>query len=126
MLLLSPAPVTAWLPCDNARGSPRRGASQRRLLVTMRVALDRHRHRQRRDVAGIREHVDAERRRVATIALRADAKPVGAREQLLLQRVQHGIRVRGADLAEQRLLRQERGLLERTADTPAPDERRAP
>src|SRR5213593_5180598 len=74
------------------------GMLQRSLLVTMRVALDCHRHRQRRDVAGIREHVDAERGRVAAIALRADAEPIGAREQLLLERVERGIRVRGADL----------------------------
>src|SRR5438128_2436645 len=101
------------------------GMLQRSLLVTMRVALDCHRHRQRRDVAGIREHVDAERGRVAAIALRADAEPIGAREQLLLERVERGIRVRGADLAEQRLLRQDRSLLERAADAHAQDERRA-
>src|SRR3989442_7308991 len=90
----------------------------------MRMPLNRDCDGQRRDVAGIREHVDAERRRVAAIALRADAKPVGAREQLLLQRVERGLRVGGADLAEQRLLRQERGLLERAADTHTQDERR--
>src|SRR5437867_143339 len=101
------------------------GMLQRGLLVAVRMALNRDSDRQRRDVAGIREHVDPERRRVAAIALRADAKPVGAREQLLLQSVERGIGVRGADLAEQRLLRQERGLLERAADAHAQDERRA-
>src|SRR5258705_5795956 len=101
------------------------GMLQRRLLVTMRVALDGDGDGQRRDVAGIREHVDAEGRRVAAIALRADPEPVDAREQLLLQRVERGVRVGGADLAEQRLLRQDRGLLERAADADAQDERRA-
>src|SRR5262245_7229516 len=101
------------------------GMLQRRLLVTVGVTFDRDRNWQRRDVAGIGEDVNPERRRVATIALRADAEPVGARQELLLERLERGIRVRGADLAEQRLLREDRSLLEGAAHADAEDERRA-
>src|SRR2546427_3600860 len=81
--------------------------------MSVRVAFDGDRHRQRGDVAGVREDVDAEGRGVAAVALRPDAQPVGAREQLLLQRVQGRIRIRRAELAEERLLGQDRGLLDR-------------
>src|SRR2546428_2189704 len=84
------------------------GMLQRSLLVAMRVALDCHRHRQRRDVAGIREHVDAERGRVAAIALRADAGPAGAPRQPPLARGEPGTRGRGASPPAQRRLRKER------------------
>src|SRR6267143_6040279 len=86
---------------------PRRGArrppSQRHFLVAMRVTFDRHGDGERGDVAGVREDVDAERRGVVAVALRPDAQPVGAREQLLLQGVERHIRVRRAELAEERL-----------------------
>src|SRR5262249_19167845 len=51
---------------------------------------------------------------------------VGARQKLLLERVERRIGVGGADLAEQRLLGQDRGLLERAADAHAQDQRRGP
>src|SRR5688572_27008452 len=91
----------------------------------MRVALYGYREGQRRDVTRIREDVDAERGRVAAVALRADAETVRAVEELLFQRVDRGIGVGRADLAEQRLLREQRGLLEGAADADAQDERRA-
>src|SRR5262245_38602774 len=81
------------------------GMLQRRLLVTMDVAFERHRPRQRRDVTRIREDVQTERRRVAAVTLRADTEAVGPVEQLSLQRVDRGVGVRRADLTEQRLLR---------------------
>src|SRR2546422_386702 len=94
--------VTASLPARRLR-------SQRDLFVSVRVALDGDGDGERGDVAGVREEVDAERRGVAAVALRPDAQPVGAREQLLLQRVQGRIRVGRAELAEERLLGQDRG-----------------
>src|SRR5690242_15814818 len=71
---------------------PRR--SQRHFLVPMGVAFDGDGHGERRDVARVREDVDAERRRVAAVALRPDAEPIGAREQLLLERIERRIGVR--------------------------------
>src|SRR3989454_1907693 len=100
-------------------------SSQGHFLVSMRVAFDGDGDGERGDVTGIGEDVDAERRGVAAVALRPDAQPVGAREQLLLQRVQGRIRIRRAELAEERLLGQDRGLLERAADADAEDERPA-
>src|SRR5438046_5273404 len=101
------------------------GMLQRGLLVAMRMAFDRHRDGERRDVAGIRDDVDPERRRVAAVALRPDAEPVGAVEQLFLERIERRIWIRRADFTEQRLLRQERRLLEGPTNADAQDERRA-
>src|SRR5262245_32090510 len=71
-----------------ARSLPRRSCSQRHFLVPMRVAFDGHGDGERCDMARVREDVDAERRGVAPVALRADAQTVGPREQLLLQPIQ--------------------------------------
>src|SRR6185312_3974347 len=98
----------------------RRGAlvafSQRRLLVSVGVTLDRHRHGQRRDVTRERDDVDAEGCRVAAVALRAYSKSVRALEQLLLEAIEHRVGIRAAQLAEERLLGQDGGLLEGAAD----------
>src|SRR6267143_585294 len=110
---------------SNGGDTPTRGlCSQRDFLVPVRVAFDGHRHGERGDVTRGGEHVDAERGGVAAVALRPDAKAVGAREQLLLQRVEGRIRVGRAELAKERLLGQDRRLLERTADADPEDERR--
>src|SRR5213593_2400698 len=74
-------------------------SSQRHFLVPVRVAFDGDGDGEGGDVTGIGEDVDAEGRGVAAVALRPDAQPVGAREQLLLQRVQGRIRIRRAELA---------------------------
>src|SRR5215468_2226526 len=89
------------------------------------VALDGNRHRQARDVARIREDVDAERGGVAAVALRADAEPVRALQDFLLEGGHRGVRMRRAQLAEQRLLAEARGLLEGAADSNPRDQRRA-
>src|SRR5262249_29780400 len=99
--------------------------SQRRFLVPMRVAFDGDGDGQRRDVTRVREDVNSERGRIAPVALRPDAETVGAREQLLLQPAQRGVRIRRAELAEQSFLRKDRRLLERAADANAEDQRRA-
>src|SRR5438128_7605867 len=96
--------------------------SQRYLVMAMRVTLDRHGHRERRDVARIRENVDRERGRVTAIPLRADPEPVRAVEQLLLQRVDGWIRIRRAELPEERFLRESRRLFERPAHADARDQ----
>src|SRR5713101_4743922 len=96
--------------------------SQRNFLVTVRVALDRHGHRQARDVAGIRENVDAEGGGVAAVALGPDAEPVGAPLELgpdiatrgalarpSRYRADPRIRIRRAQLPEERLLAEPRG-----------------
>src|SRR5205823_6662557 len=118
-LIPSAAVVTLTASLPGARGS------QRDLLVPMRVTLDGDGDGQGGDVAGVREDVDAERRRVAAVALGADPQPVRSVEKLLFERVDDRIGVRRAELTEERLLRQERGLLERPADADAQDERRA-
>src|SRR5580704_5028665 len=105
--------------------APSRAGSQRHLFVAVRVALDRDRHRQARDVAGVREDVDAEGGGVAAVALGPDAEPVGALEHLPLHRGHRRIRIGRAQLAEERLLAQPRGLLERAAHSHARDQRRA-
>src|SRR5437899_5895349 len=98
--------------------------SQRYLFMAMRVTLDRHGHRERRDVARIRENVDRERGRVTTVPLGADPEPVRAVEQLLLQRVDGWIRIRPAELAKERFLRENRSLFKRPAHADARDQLR--
>src|SRR5262249_61450736 len=80
-------------------------SSQRHLFMSMRVAFDGDGNGKRRDVTRVREDVNAERRRVASVALRPDAEAVGASEQLLLKPVQRGVRIRRAELAKQGFLR---------------------
>src|SRR5438094_612764 len=99
--------------------------SQRHLFVAMRVAFDGDGDGKRRDVTRIREDVDAERSRVAAVALGPDAETVGLVEQLLLERVECGIGIRRAQLPEQGPLAEDRGLFERAADADAEDQRRA-
>src|SRR3989442_13984391 len=91
----------------------------------MRVAFDGDGDGKRRDVTRIREDVDAERSRVAAVALGPDAETVGLVEQLLLERVECGIGIRRAQLPEQGPLAEDRGLFERAADADAEDQRRA-
>src|SRR2546429_896930 len=98
--------------------------SQRHLFVAMRVAFDGDGDGKRRDVTRIREDVDAERSRVAAVALGPDAETVGLVEQLLLERVECGIGIRRAQLPEQGPLAEDRGLFERAADADAEDQRR--
>src|SRR5262245_26759693 len=98
---------------------------QQRFLVPVRVALDRDGDGQRGDVTGIGEDMDAERRGVAAVALGPDAEAVRAVQHVALERDERRIGVRAAQLAEQRLLGQDRGLLERAADADARDQRRA-
>src|SRR5262245_42412704 len=100
-------------------------SSESRFLVPMGMALDRDGNGQRGDVAGMGQDVDAERGRVAAVALRADAQAVGARQQLLLERLDGRVGVRRANLAEERLLREQRRLLEGAADPDAQDQRGA-
>src|SRR5260370_4273198 len=92
--------------------TPSRAGSQRHLFVAVRVALDRDRHRQARDVARIGQDVDAEGGGVAAVALGPDPEPVGALEHLALHRGHRRVGVGRPQLAEQRLLAQARGLLE--------------
>src|SRR5262244_250921 len=89
------------------------------------MAFDGDGDRERGDVTRIREDVNAERRRVATVALRPDAQAIGLVEQFLLEPVERGVRVRRAQFAEQRLLAEDSGLFERPADADAEDEWRA-
>src|SRR6185503_5997912 len=117
--LIPSAPVAIISP------TPSRAGSQRRLFVAMGVALDGDRHRQTRDVAGIREDVDAERGGVAAVALGADAEPVGPLEHLALHRGHRRVRVRRAQLAEERLLAQPGGLFEGAPHPHARDQGRA-
>src|SRR5229473_3156361 len=105
--------------------TPSRAGSQRHLFVAVRVALDRDRHRQARDVARIGQDVDAEGGGVAAVALGPDPEPVGALEHLALHRGHHRIRIRRAQLPEERLLAEPRGLLEGAAHTDPRDQRRA-
>src|SRR6267142_2328440 len=70
--------------------------SQHQLFVPMRVAFDGDGDGKRRDVTRVREDVDAERSRVAAVALGPDAEAVGLVEQLLLERVECGIGIRRA------------------------------
>ena len=76
-------------------------------------------------MAGVRQDVDAERGRVAAVPLRADPEAVGAIEQVLLERVELRVRVRRAELAEQRLLGEDRRFFKGAAHADAQDERRA-
>src|SRR5438132_13690921 len=57
--------------------------------------------------------------------MRPEAEPVLALEDLPFDCPDRRIRVRGAELTEQRLLGQDRRLLERAPDPDADDERRA-
>src|SRR5215468_6914097 len=80
---LVPSARTATVTPDLRQGRPHMPRpSQHDLLVPVGVALDGHRHRQARDVARVREDVDAERGGVAAVPLRADAEPVGAVEHV--------------------------------------------
>src|SRR5712691_8655834 len=105
------------------RGSRRPWRSKDGFFVAVGVALDGDGHRQARDVAGVREDVDAEGGGVAAVALGPDAEPVDALEDYLLDDGHHRIRVRRAQLAEERLLAEPRGLLEGAAHADAGDER---
>src|SRR5713226_4017264 len=89
--------------------------SQHGFFVAVGVALDGDGHRQARDVAGVREDVDAEGGGVAAVALRADTEPVGALEHFLLDGGYRRIGVGRAKFAEERLLAEPRGLLEGAA-----------
>src|SRR5262249_23912477 len=126
--------ITASLACAYARDRPRRGApppfrtspreiaparpslergcSQRHFLVPVRVTFYRDCYGQARDVARIREDVDAKSRGVAAVALGPDAEPAGAHEDFLLDRVQHRVGIWRSELAEERPLRQDGSLLE--------------
>src|SRR6185503_14337537 len=123
-MTITPAPLS---PPGRAPGSgaPTSPVSQRHFLVSMRVALDRHRHRQARDVARVGENVDAERGGIPAVTLGADAEPVGPLEHLPLHRGYRRIRIRRAQLAEERLLAEPRGLLEGAAQPHPRDQRRA-
>src|SRR5713226_6262438 len=105
--------------------TPSRAGSQRHLFVAVRVALDRDRHRQARDVARIGQDVDAEGGGVAAVALGPDPEPVGALEYLALHRGHRRVRVGRPQLAEQRLLAQARRLLEGAPHPHPRDQRRA-
>src|SRR5215470_708082 len=91
----------------------------------MRVAFDRDCYRQARDVARIREDVDAKSRGVAAVALGPYAEPVGAPEDFLLDRIQRRVGIWRSELTEERPLRQDGSLLEVAPDPDAGDERRA-
>src|SRR5262252_5760154 len=86
--------------------------SQCHFLVSVGMTLDGDRHRQRGDVTRVRQQVDAQGGGVTAVALRTDPEPVGLVEHLALDRVQRRIRIRAAQLAEERLLAEARGLLE--------------
>src|SRR2546427_9910878 len=66
-------------------------SSQRHLFVAVRVAFDGDGNGKRRDVTRIREEVDAERSRVAAVALGPDAEAGGLFEQLPLRRGGGGV-----------------------------------
>src|SRR5260370_2813926 len=105
--------------------TPSRAGPRRHLFVAVRVALDRDRHRQARDVARISEDVDAEGGGVAAVALGPDAEPVGALEHLALHRGHRRVRIGRPQLAEERLLAEARGLLEGAPHPHARDQGRA-
>src|SRR5262245_58188784 len=107
---------------DPLSGAP--PSSQGCFLVAVCVALDRDGDGEARDVARVRQDVDAEGRGVAAVPLGADAEAIGSIEHLALERVESGVRIRAAQLAEERFLGQDRGLLEGSADTDPGDERR--
>src|SRR5262245_38054017 len=95
--LMPSAPVLTLTALPRGGASPPSAPpsqSQRHLFMSVRVAFDRHRDGQRGDVTRVREDVDPERRRVAAVALRPDAQAVGPGEQLLLQPIQRGVRIR--------------------------------
>src|SRR3989442_7530578 len=94
-LIPSGAVVTLTAPPLCANGPK----SQRDVLVAMRVAFDGHGHRERRDVTWIGQDVDAERRRVAAVSLRAEREASRAVQQLLLQRIELRVVVRLAELS---------------------------
>src|SRR5207302_9776547 len=100
--------------------------SQRHFLVAVGVTFGRDGDGEGGDVAGGGEDVDTERGRVAAVALRPDAEPVGAPEDLPPDRPDRRIRVRGAELPDQRLLGQDGRLPERAPDADAAQERMAP
>src|SRR2546430_8291807 len=60
-----------------------------------------------------------------SVPLRADPEAVGAIEQVLLERVELRVGVRRAELAEQRLLGEDRRFFKGAAHADAQDERRA-
>src|SRR5262245_12228634 len=72
--------------------------SQDRLLVPVGVAFDGHGDGKARNVAGVREDVDAESGRVAAVALGADPQAVGAVQHLALEGVQRRVRIWRAEL----------------------------
>src|SRR5437762_2919810 len=80
--------------------------------------------RQPRDVRRIDLDVDAERRHAAPKSLRADAELVDAIEQLAFELTQIGAAIPHINRPEHRLLREERGGFERTADADTDDDRR--
>src|SRR5438876_9572214 len=88
------------------------------------MTLDGDGHGQARDVAGIRQAVNAECRGVAAVALGADTEPVGAAENFLLELVNGRVRVGRPELATERLLREQGRPLEGTAHADAGNERR--
>src|SRR3989442_12848962 len=91
----------------------------------MRVAFDRYGDGKGRDVTREREDVDAEGSRVAAVPLGPNAETVGLVEQLLFEGIERGIGIRRAQLAEQRLLAEDRGFFERPADSDAEAQRTA-
>src|SRR3990170_4286573 len=69
--------------------------------------------------------MDPERRRVAAVPLWTDTETVRSIEQLFLDRVDDGVRIRTTKLSQERLLRENRRFLEGAADSHAGDQRRA-
>src|SRR5512139_3091120 len=90
--------------------------SERDGLVPLRVALHVDGHRHAGDVARhlLDEHVEG--RGAPAEALRADAECVDPLEQLVLHRRDARVRVRAADVAQQRPLGEQGDLLDGAAD----------
>src|SRR5215475_6015359 len=89
------------------------------------MTFDGDRDRKRRDVAWVRQDMDAEGRGIASVSLGSNAEAIGAVEHFALESIHSRIGVGSSELAEQRLLRKARSLLERAADTDPRDQRRA-
>src|SRR5215469_3307081 len=119
----APTEITAGSREARVARPTRLARSQHRLLVPVSVTLDGDRDGKRGDVARVGQDVNPEGGRVPAIALRADAEPVRAVQHLPLERVHHRVGVRGAQLPEQRLLRQAGRLLEGAADPDPGDQR---